>query len=114
MRYNYEERKKEESIALKTSQNEGTEEEIEISYVIKRFSKIINKCRISQRKLPPAEQLLQIIFCHKNTKPGHLRRDCPSQKQETHYTKPHNNDLVPENAQIKAHDNHMVRKAFDV
>ena len=106
--------KKEKSIALKTSPNEVTEEEIEMTYVIKRFSKIIKKCGVSQRKLQPAEQLLQIIFCHKKNKPGHLRRDCPSQKLKTHYTRSRKKVLVPDHAQRKAHANQMVRKAFDV
>lgn len=54
--------KKERSIALKTSINEVIEEEAEMAYVIRRFSKIIMKQKVSQRRIPPAKQLLQMIF----------------------------------------------------
>ncbi|XP_015159183.1 uncharacterized protein [Solanum tuberosum] len=53
--------KKEKSVALKTSQNDVTEEEDEMAYVTKIFQKNINKHGVSKRKLRPAELLLQII-----------------------------------------------------
>jgi len=41
-------------------------------------------------------------------------RNCPSQKQETHDTRTRKRDLVPDQAQRKAHADQMVRNAFAV
>ncbi|KAH0689613.1 hypothetical protein KY289_016971 [Solanum tuberosum] len=106
--------KKEKSIALKTSQSEVTEEEDEMTYVTRRFQKIIKKHGGFQKKASTSRTATANDLCHKCGKPGHFMRDCPSQRQETHDFKPRKRDLVPDNVRRKAHANQLVRKAFAV
>ncbi|KAH0692922.1 hypothetical protein KY290_021079 [Solanum tuberosum] len=74
--------KKEKSVALKTSSNDGTEEEEEddMAYVTRRFQKIIKKHRGFQKKGSNSRTTNAKDLCHKCGKPGHFMRDCPSQK----------------------------------
>ncbi|KAH0664950.1 hypothetical protein KY285_026156 [Solanum tuberosum] len=83
-----------------------------MAYVTRRFHKIIKKHVYFQKKTSASRTATANDFCHKCGKPGHLMRDCPSQKQETHDTRPHKRDLVPDHAQMKAHVDQLVRKAF--
>jgi len=85
-----------------------------MTYVSRRFQKIIKKHGGFQKKVSTSRTATANDMCHKCGKPGHFMRDCPSQKQETHDTKPRKRDLVPDHAQRKAHADQLVRKAFAV
>ncbi|KAH0748022.1 hypothetical protein KY290_027254 [Solanum tuberosum] len=100
--------KKEKSIALKTSQGEVTKEEDEMAYVTRRFHKIIKNHVCFQKKAFASRTATTNNLCHKCGKPGHFMRDFPSQKQETHDTRPHKRGLVPDHARMKAHADQLV------
>lgn len=53
---------KEKSVALKTSSNDVTEEQDKMSYVTRRFQKIIKKHKVFQKKGPNSKKQMQIIF----------------------------------------------------
>ena len=71
---------KEKNISLKSSQIKMTEEESKMTYMTKRFQKIVKKHGFLKEwninRVAEANDL-----CHKCGKPGHFMRDCPSQKQ---------------------------------
>jgi len=100
--------KNEKSIALRTSQTYVTEEEDEMAYVTRRFQKIIKKHGGFQKKTSASKITTANDLCHKCGKPGHFMRDFPSQKQETHDTRPHKRGLVPDHARMKAHADQLV------
>ncbi|KAH0661421.1 hypothetical protein KY284_026352 [Solanum tuberosum] len=85
-----------------------------MAYVTRRFHKIIKKHGCFQKKTSASRTATANDLCHKCGKPGHFMRDCPSQKQETHDTRPRKRDLVPDHARMKAHVDQLVRKAFVV
>ncbi|XP_049406323.1 uncharacterized protein LOC125869989 [Solanum stenotomum] len=76
-----------------------------------RFTSITNELRGLGKPIPVRKQIRKILKCGK---PGHFMRNCPSQKQETHDTRPRKRDLVPDRAQRKAYADQLVRKAFAV
>lgn len=49
------ERKKEKSVALKTSSNDGTEEEDEMAYVTRRSKILSRRTKAFKRRVRPAE-----------------------------------------------------------
>ncbi|KAH0720805.1 hypothetical protein KY290_005791 [Solanum tuberosum] len=85
-----------------------------MAYVTRRFQKIIKKHGGFQKKIPASRIASANDLCHKCGKSGHFMRDCPSQKQETHDTRPRKRNLVPNNARRKAHIDQLVRKALAV
>ncbi|XP_049342929.1 uncharacterized protein LOC125807259 [Solanum verrucosum] len=83
---NMKEGKKEKSVALKTSQNDVTEEDDEMTYVTRRFQKIIKK----HEGFRPVEQQMQMIFVINVA------------------------NLVLDHAKRKSHADQLVKKALDV
>jgi len=80
--------KREKSIALKMAQSDGSDDEEEMTYLTRRFQKIIKKHGGFQKKETTGKMTIANYLCHKCGKPGHFIRDCQSQKQEVQGFKP--------------------------
>ncbi|KAH0701671.1 hypothetical protein KY285_015949 [Solanum tuberosum] len=79
---NMNEGKKERSVAMKTSQNDVTGEEDEMSYATRRFQKIIKKHEVFQKKASTSRAANANDLCHKCGKPGHFMKDCPARSRK--------------------------------
>ncbi|XP_015158487.1 uncharacterized protein [Solanum tuberosum] len=106
--------KREKSIALKMSQPEVTEEDDEMTYVTRRFQKIIKKHGGFQKKASTSRTTNANDLYHKCGRPGHFMRDFPSQKQETQDFRPRRRDQVLDYAKRKAHADQLVKKTLVV
>ena len=91
-----------------------TEEESKMTYMTKRFQKIIKKHGGFKKKGTTSRVATTNDLCHKCGKLGHFMRDCPSQKQESHEVRYRKKNLVPDNFRRKAHANQMVKRAFAI
>ncbi|XP_070022945.1 uncharacterized protein [Nicotiana sylvestris] len=73
--------KKEKNLILKADSNDSSEEDNEMTYLTKRFQKMVRK-NGGMLKRGSSSKLKNYNLCHKCGKPGHFIKDCPLLKQE--------------------------------
>ncbi|XP_009771950.2 uncharacterized protein [Nicotiana sylvestris] len=73
--------KKEKNLVLKADRNDSSEEDSDMSYLTKRFQKMVRRNRGMLKRGSSSKQK-NYDLCHKCGKPGHFIKDCPILKQE--------------------------------
>ncbi|XP_070019978.1 uncharacterized protein [Nicotiana sylvestris] len=75
------ETKKEKNLVLKTDSNDSSGEDRDMTYLIKRFQKIVHK-NGGIPKRGSSSKPRNYDLCHKCGKPGHFIKDCPLLNQD--------------------------------
>ncbi|XP_070039711.1 uncharacterized protein [Nicotiana tomentosiformis] len=76
--------KKEKNLVLKATHNDSSNDESDMTYLTRKFQKIIHKNGGIPKKGSSNRNFNENDCCHKCGKPGHFIKDCPLHKHD-HY-----------------------------